>query len=493
MKSLVILFSSHLKLESLNDFLISVNPEDECIFLTSHKLFPNESRYLNSIHSKSKFICFADLLTDEDMEMVDISADEKENKHLIEYYEKIKIKKNECVLNKLKNKFDYEEGYIFSDDLGIEEEIWIRNGFKRKEGSYYYKEDKVNTKISFFQKIKFILLVIKQLFNSEVYVARNQDQKYVFYGKMNRIAYRLDLDFRRSRKEQFLIGLEKLYIKLINKNGFRRNIKRLTTFHEYQPIGLDTELNIIQDGYLSPNYTSLYMKYFKGNVSFLTWDKMGMQTFINQNLPASIIPFRKILLLPKPVFPKKVKKILCVTSGAGDWTAMKNRSDEDSMVLAFAQIAQMYPDIEFIYRCHPVWVVPQHQGVNSINRVADFFDDLGLSNLHLSSNVPSAYTTEGNLVLSYRRSSLEDDLKDVDLVFGEHSISMVDGAFKKIVFASVNMTGRRDFFIGLTDLGFPHCENIEEIKAVIDKLCTNEFKQRYLSAIDNYNNMSLSR
>ena len=49
-------------------------------------------------------------------------------------------------------------------------------------------------------------------------------------------------------------------------------------------------------------------------------------------------------------------------------------------------------------------------------------------------------------MLSYKRSSFEDDLKDVDLVFGEHSVSMLDAGFKNVLFASCNVTGHRNFW-----------------------------------------------
>lgn len=491
MNTQIILFSVHLKLESLQKFLGEIKDTDECIFLTSHMLFPNETKYLTSLHSNSKFVCFADLLSDKEMEMIDDSADNIKEKNVWKYYNQIKIKKNEYLVKKVTKTFSYENGYIFSNDLGISEDIWIKNGFQKKEGEYYYKGDnKVSTKISIFKKLENIIYYIRNLFRQESYVTIYNGKKHVFYGKMNRISYRFNKKFKRSKLEQYLRGLELLYIKIFNKSGFRRDIKRLTTFHEYSPIGPNSELTIIQDGYLPPNYSSHYMKYYEGNISFYAWDKMGLQTFINQKLPASILPFRNVLLLPQPKFPRKTKKVLCVTSGAGDWTAMKNRSDEDKMAMAFAKIASLYPDIEFVYRCHPVWVIPQHQGVNSITRVSNYFDGLGLHNLHISSNIPSAFSN-GKMVLSYKRSSLEEDLEDVDLVFGDHSISMVDGAFKNIVFASVNLTGRRDLFKGLSDLGFPHCESIEEIKQVIDSIGSKEFSYKYLSAIDNYNQMSI--
>ena len=211
--------------------------------------------------------------------------------------------------------------------------------------------------------------------------------------------------------------------------------------------------------------------------------------FDYHKLSSRVIPFRNKLYIPTPSFPSQLKKVLCVASGAGDWTALKNRSDEDKMIYAFGKIASMFPDVQFIYRCHPVWIHPLHQGVNSINRAAEYISNLNLPNFKISCNIPDA-NVDGKFVLSFKRSSFEDDLKDVDLVFGEHSISMIDAAFKNILFASCNVTGRRDFFAGVTKLGFPHCESIEEISQLLLNITTPDFRASYIKAVENYNSMT---
>ena len=201
------------------------------------------------------------------------------------------------------------------------------------------------------------------------------------------------------------------------------------------------------------------------------------------------MPIRKNYYLPKPVFPKKVKKILCVASGAGDWTAVKNRSDEDKMIWAFGKIAKMNPDIEIVYRCHPVWIHPLHQGVNSINRAAEYISWLNLPNFKLSGHIPNAIQ-DGKFCLSYKRSSFEEDLNGVDIVFGEHSIAMIDAAFKSILFSSCNITGHRNYFEDITRLGFPHSESVGDIQSLINKIGSDEFIMEYNRAVDNYNQMT---
>ena len=115
---------------------------------------------------------------------------------------------------------------------------------------------------------------------------------------------------------------------------------------------------------------------------------------------------------------------------------------------------------------------------------------MNLPNLKISANIPNAAKEGGGYILSYKRSSFEEVLAGVDSLFGEHSISMIDAAFKSILFCSVNVTGRRDFFKSITDLGFPHCESVEEISELLKGIITSEFKQRYDSAVERYNNMT---
>ncbi len=97
---------------------------------------------------------------------------------------------------------------------------------------------------------------------------------------------------------------------------------------------------------------------------------------------------------------------------------------------------------------------------------------------------------KGGFVLSFKRSSFEEDLKGADIVVGEHSVAMIDAGFKGILFASCNMTGHRDFFEDLTKLGFPHCESVDEIAKLLKSVITPEFKVSYEQAIKNYNEMT---
>jgi hypothetical protein len=239
---------------------------------------------------------------------------------------------------------------------------------------------------------------------------------------------------------------------------------------------------------ICPQLFQLLSKFAPSNVTYYAWDKLGMQLFINQGLKVELIPIRKKLYLPNPMFKEKIRKVLIVASGAGDWTALKNRSDDDRLVELFGEIAKIFPEIQFVFRCHPTWIHPEHQGINSIKRVAEYYKTLGIENIVVSSNIPSSQIS--NFQLSYSRTSLDEDLKDTDIVFGEHSVSMIDAAFQKIPFASVNVTGRRDFFCGMTELGFPHLESKEKVISFINNISSTQIQKKYCDAIKQYNSMT---
>jgi len=494
----IIVLTQNVILSSLTKLKEHVQPGSETLIVSTQFIFENEAEQIDQIlECKCKYVNFSDLLTDAEMEECDrVAQKDYCSQNVFEYYSNIKCTKNNLIVNNINRLYPCTNKLIVCDDLGIQLEIWLDNGYKWVNCSYYHSPEKTDSHDNHKDNaILHPLLMLKRCTYNiirnrwryvnqlNIKVAKYRGKKYLFFGSMNRIAYRLLPEFRSAGM------LEKIrcYCDLYIFNCQPKTI-RMSTLHEMShsyPDRQDLNYKILQDGYLPPNYTSYYLCYSGKNVEYWTWDKIGQKTFQYFGLPNSIIPIRRKLYLPIPVFPKTVKTVLCIASGAGDWTAIKNRSDEDKMIFVFGKLAQNFPNIEFVYRCHPVWIQPVHQGVNSIKRVAEYFDWLNFPNIKVSSNIP-----DGSHCLSFKRSSLEEDLKNVDIVFGEHSVGMLDAGFKKILFASVNVTGRRNLFKGVTDFGFPHCESLEELIKLLNDLCTTSFSERYLIAVDNYNKMT---
>ena len=493
----VVIFTQNLILESIKEQLSKIIVMDGVIFLTTHFLFENERELLDSLFNNCEYKTFADFLTDEEMESCDTDS-YKPGIEYQNYLAELRKKKNVIVAEKILSAYAPEYKYILSDDLGIDYNVWKSRGFKQIIGEYYYGNFNLENGINIRSSIKNIVYtnkILKKIYSllkknklvhipEEVYVGYYSNRKYVFLGKLNRIEYRLNINFKQSEDE----------CTRLNKGKFETKdvCTYMTTWHEHGKCNVPDdekyEVRWTQDGYLPPNYSHKDYFFKPNNVKYYCWDELGTQLFKNQGLPYEMIPFRKKLYLPKPVFPTKVKSVLVVASGSGDWTALKNRSDDDIMVDAFVQMAKRFPDINFTYRCHPTWVHPLNVGVNSINRVAEYFKWLNLPNLTLSSNIPISKGED--FQLSYSRSSLDEDLKIADIVFGEHSISMIDAAFKGIPFASVNITKRRNFFVGINQLGFKTCDSHNEIADVIKSVTKDEFQNAYLMAVKKYNEMT---
>lgn len=484
------LFSQNVKLPSLIKIKKYIRKDDKIIFFTTHHLFENEIEFLKNNFGLFEYITFSMLLNDSEQESIDKAADSEKVHNAFDYYNQIRLIKNQRIAEKVCKKYKGAEKFIISNDLGIEESIWLKRGFKEIKCEYYFdwrerKSFKKRIK-NIVKKIPFVVDIYQKIkktnispYGDDVYSAEWNGKKYIFIGRLQRIGYRIDLNLQKDEKEKERLDKKQFYSK--------SECEYITSIHERTkctvPDSSEYDVRYIQDGYLPPNYSACDLKYIPKNVQYYSWDVMGSRQFKYHNIPVSIMPFGKKLYMPEPKFPKKVKTILVATSGTGDWTAQKNRSDDDLMVMAFVEVARRLPDVEIIYRAHPTWVFPEHVGVNSINRVAEYFEWTKLSNIHLSANIPDMK------VLSFPRSSLEEDLEKADIVFGEHSVSMIDGAFKNIPFASVNLTTRRDLFCGLTELGFPNCKTADDIVDFINNISDKSCQAIFLEAVNRYNKM----
>ena len=487
----IVVITQNVKLESLHLLREHLRGNETVVFSTQ-LVFENESSLIREqLGTECVFVNFTHLMDDTDFARCDEDAYSGQQSSVAVYYDVIRNLKNKTAVERLVESYPCNNRLLVCDDLGLDAKVWMEHGFKKVSCEYYHTPNEITSRPA--GRIESIISICKKFYLADIYKAYYLGQKHLFFGSLNRIEYRINLVFKKvSKWENIKYILTFFIIKALHRYP-KNKVVRMSTLHESVswnfPIHPNLNLKIIQDGYLPPNYSSKYLMFHGPYVEFYTWDIEGQKTFDYHHLKSRVLPFRKKLYLPEPVFPTKVKKVLCVASGAGDWTALKNRSNEDSMMEAFGKVAALFPDVEFIYRCHPVWIHPQHQGVNSINRAVEYLHWLNLPNLKISSNIPNA-EEGGKFRLSYKRSSFEEDLKDVDIVFGEHSISMIDAAFKKILFCSVNVTGRRDLFCGISAMGFPHCESIDEIVNLFKILTTSEFKTSYKQAIKKYNEMT---
>src|SRR5690606_30958515 len=111
--------------------------------------------------------------------------------------------------------------------------------------------------------------------------------------------------------------------------------------------------------------------------------------------------------------------IVVLTSGANDSTALKNRCDEDRMFEFFMDFARKRPEIEVCYRPHPLWAHPEHQGINSIERLFHYVDRHGPKNLSVSIDAMMEgknFKQDGNI--SRQSKSISKEIAEAELVVG---------------------------------------------------------------------------
>ena len=124
----IFVFSQNVKLDSLKKY--ADLKEDKNVIITTHFLFENERKFLESLFVNIDFYTFADFLSDTEMEKIDLESYSSSSIPYEEYLKNIKKKKNILVISKVVSQFQKGKKYIFSDDLGIELKAWERMGFK---------------------------------------------------------------------------------------------------------------------------------------------------------------------------------------------------------------------------------------------------------------------------------------------------------------------------------------------------------------------------
>ena len=137
----IVLISQNVKLPSLDRVKPVLDGEKEITFLSTQFLFENERELIDKIFGVScKYLTFADLLTDEERERCDKEAfnPDKQGQDVFEYYEDIKILKNQRIINNLLKDREVKNKIIVCDDLGIYAPAWEERGFVHVDCEYYH-------------------------------------------------------------------------------------------------------------------------------------------------------------------------------------------------------------------------------------------------------------------------------------------------------------------------------------------------------------------
>jgi len=497
------------------------------ICLSTHKLFDLEKKELQLKTGKElEFFSFYNFINEEEMIWCDTEADriilekyKTRAKRLNEYYEKIKELKNQVILGNLKKDYIFQESLLLSDDLGIHSDIWINDGFKdftvRDIGGGAMKNNRISGR---FKDI------IKGILNYKIVcVVRAPSRNFLLWGRPDRILQYLDTGNVKIEKidtvNAILLFVMFRAVALSGRNFFVGMLANILVFlvcliHLAWNLGkgpydfvspihedndtygilakrLGVKMFYMQDGYLPENYSSAYLRYRVWANGYHIWDRLSAGIFKLHNLKwEKVNYFKSMRMPPHKEEPIKVRSVLVLTSGAGDWTALKNRSDEDLMFEAFLEVAKKLPNVKIKYRPHPLWTHPTHQGVNSIKRVYDYANFLGLENFTVSrESLKEGEEYNKELHLSTKPTSINDELKEADIIFGDHSQAIINAAIKGKIFASVNLSSRTEFFCNYTRLGFPLLKSSNDIIDFIKGLeSSTETIKKFNQAVNLYNN-----
>lgn len=528
----IIIFSQSADKNNIIESLNEIKNNLKTVCLSTHKLFDLEKKELLSKHSKElEFLSFYHFINEEEMISCDTEADriilEKYGaraRSLNKYYEKIKELKNKIIFQNLAKIYEFHGRFLLSDDLGIFSGVWIDNGFK--DLSQDYAAGRKST-IKIKKLFKTANNIIKGILNYRVVcIMHTLSTDYLFWGRPDRILQYLDAGNVKIEKidklnvillfmmyraialsgRNFLIkALANLFFFLfrwiyILCNQGKKLLDFLSPIHEdndtYGILAkrLGVKMFYMQDGYLPENYSSAYLCYRMWASAFHIWDKLSAGIFKRHNLNWEKANYFKSMQLPKQKERLiKVRSIVVLTSGAGDWTALKNRSDEDLMFEAFIKVAKELPGVRIKYRPHPLWTHPTHQGVNSINRLFDYATSLRLKNFVVSAeSLKEGTEYNKDLRLSRKPTSINEEIEEADIVFGDHSQAIINAGMKGKIFASVSLSRRTEFFCNYTRLGFPFMKSAGEIINFIKGLeISAEVIKKFNQSVDLYNNKYL--
>jgi len=515
-KITLIIFSLTTSLEDLISTIKSKPVSEMVLCLSPHVVFDDELMTIRSqISEITIFKSFCHYISEAEMNFCDIQADKFiQNRYgeragrLEQYYDKIKILKNEIIFNNIKSIYDVDQCHILSEDLGIEKKAFLDDSAQSSDAGSNNILNKIkDSGNKLFSKVNIAVLNANDgpiyLLGESKRVTQYLDPDKYYLSPPNLIAMLTITAMLKICliKKLNIVPLNKLASYILQFLGVivKRALKRLnfplsTSIHEYNDAfglvakALSVPCINIQDGYLPSNYPSAYLKYRVGVTHYFIWDGLSSGIFDLHGLSCSVWDCFKRNDIPNNLkHPSEIHQVLFLTSGAGDWTALKNRSDEDLSFLAFCEIAKKFENIKFIYRPHPLWVHPDHQGVRSIERISQFCEVKSCGNLVISAGAISEganFTKDGNL--SAGSGSIEEEIAGSDIIFGDHSQALLVAAERGKIVASVNCCNRQSFFFGHTSIGFPLLESIGDMEAFIVQCLSGDFSGMD-TFIENYN------
>lgn len=502
-------FSLTVASETLRAELASLPSGQSACLLTPHFLFPPEREALESgCGVTCLFRTFHDLLDTADMERCDGEADRqvaargpRREDRVTEYYATLTSLKNQRLAERVREAFDVQGGAVLCGDLGIVPAVWRDLGLADRVPPVATRT------LTRRQRVRRLLARPMPWHYLEW-----QDQRWLLLGPPERVGQYLDRSAvtlrpvgriaacwlnlqlvmtRRLRPDSrwAVAGLRP--VNVLWRRG-RLPVTRLAAaVHEHNAAvallaaALGLECVNLQDSFLPSYYPSCYLRYRPAVREFLVWDRFSQGIFRRHGLVSRVWPAYRSWQLPfiEPSTWAPVRRVVYLASGAGDWTALKNRSDEDLVLTLLAEAARLRPDVTFRYRPHPLWLHPEHQGLDSIRRAVAWVESLALPNLHVSQGARDdgqGFARSGNL--SAVGSSVDEDIAWADLVLGEHSQTLLVAAQRGKVIAGLNVSRHPPYFGDYARVGFPLAGTTDTLLTLLTRMTVPAAAAAFLAA-----------
>jgi len=415
--------------------------------LTSHKLFPFEISSLEAqLADAGKTLagaaCFGDFLDDKSLVACDDQASAALLPHvgsadyIAKYQAKMTTLKNQALLEAIGHHWQFEN-IIVSEGLGISSSAWLA---AEKNTSVIPAVTESNSFAKVRQFAQSLWRRIYKPFKRYDLLRIQGETPVFFWSSISRLNFQPGINFRTIRG-----NIQELQSILTSSEGG----VLATTIHEYDPAGLQQQLRapfeIYVDGLHPANMPRCYLDGYP-DACYVVRDMFDDQWF--RQFGKTTRPGREFLTSSKMELPgssRPVNRIYLMLNHAGDWMALINRSDTDLLLLAFVELAKLFPEVQFVVRPHPGTAHPDHEGTCAINRIKKLIKVTRLGNLEVSGG------------------TLEQDLAAADLIISEYSNVLVEGWRQGIPGLIVNLTRRRNFMQDYSALGFPTVTSEEQL------------------------------
>ena len=169
-------------------------------------------------------------MSDADFARCDEEAYSNNLRSVAVYYDEIRQLKNKKAVDRLLERYPCDNRLLVCDDLGLDADVWLEHGFKKVTCEYYHIP-KESTKKA-VGRIQSVINICKKFYSADIYKAYYLGQKHLFFGSLNRIGYRLNLDFEKACKWEnikYILGL--LMFKAFHRYP-KNKVIRLSTLHE---------------------------------------------------------------------------------------------------------------------------------------------------------------------------------------------------------------------------------------------------------------------